>query len=180
MADVIGGLAAFVAQGGRGMVVPLVGNFPAGVVGNLGALNPNAGGFSMLTFMKTMVLGMEFVRRHRVDLGGDPEVSNKAGMVMGAVAHYIDEGRQPNEHNIGVAYTLLDSVGGLNGWAAGMLHPDRHAGFVNALSIGGASQETIGQVEMYLLDYKPHAQEIENTPPHDNDHDNDEQHRPQP
>jgi hypothetical protein len=74
-------------------------------------------------------------------------------MVMGAVAHYIDEGRQPSARNVRMAYTILDLAGGLDGWAAGMLHPDHHNGFVNAMSIGGATQETITQVELYLLDW---------------------------
>jgi hypothetical protein len=64
------GHGTYYALGGNQILHPLVGNFIDGVLDNLGALDPSAGGVSMLSYTMTFILGIEFIRRYRAALGG--------------------------------------------------------------------------------------------------------------
>jgi hypothetical protein len=140
------GYGTYYALAGNQMLRPLVGNFAAGVLDNLGALNPSAGGVSMLSFTMTFILGIEFVRRNRAALGGSRSFRARMGLVMASIAQLIFEGHQPTVANVGLTYDLLDASGGLQGWAEIVTDPERWDVFAVALGVGGATAETIAQI----------------------------------
>jgi hypothetical protein len=75
------------------------------------------------------------------------------GLIMASIAQLIHEGHQPTVANVGLTYNLLDASGGLHGWAELVTDPVRWNTFSQALSVGGATAETIAQIQVYLMDW---------------------------